>query len=121
MSNSCREPLKNLIRCVRSSDCVLIQGNSVDYCCRDPHTVSMKHQPNSDHDEKEKHMPYHHIPTLYTMSALADTPHPDSSSISSHTVSGSVGICSSEAQLYLFCKREQLDMRSRMRGNKALR
>ena len=31
------------------------------------------------------------------------------------------GPCWSAARLYIYCKREQLDARSRMRGNKALR
>jgi hypothetical protein len=70
MSNSCREPLKALVRCLRETKCMSIDKKSASECSNDLESLE-------------------HCKLFHTC--------------------------------YMTCKQNQLNPRSRMRGNKALR
>ena len=83
---------------VRGSPCVQLEGRSVKECCEDPRTVG-----GGDSDSGSAAVEAESAAHLSSASSLP------------------AGPCSAEARLFIYCKREQLDARSRMRGNKALR
>ena len=144
MSNSCHEPLKQLVRCVRLSPCVQQQGRSVRDCCSDPATVGGGGavEDSTGLDDSVSGPPS--LPSPASSPSASSPPSAPSASTSASPLSflsslsamgdsvsgdapvtaaaaGAEGACATPARLYLYCKREQLDMRSRIRGNKALR
>ena len=70
MSNSCRNDLKSLVKCMKSSHCMSIENKSYIECGSDQKVIEQ---------------------------------------------------CNDYRQRYLVCKRSQLDMRNRFRGNKSNR
>ena len=98
-------------------------------CCEDPNTVggAAEDDESAVHSTTQSSSSSLAVPaasttptTTVTATTIATTAH---TAVSGVRVAGasSGGPCSSEARLYIYCKREQLDARSRMRGNKALR
>ena len=104
---------------MRSSDCVRVRGKGVRECATDADTVgeveSRRMAAVTDTATDTAADPHTEVGTEVEAGAGAGA------GSAGGPPSPSAPPCSATSALYVLCKQQQLDMRSRMRGNKALR
>lgn len=89
MSSSCQTVVDEVARCIRSSPCMLSQGRDFHECLKVPEAVPFP-------------------PTLHLDSRVPSLQAPEKDITPA---------CVQMRNLYFECKRAQLDMRKRFRGN----